>query len=219
LDDGRVEIYDDEKMELKQGKKFAQEEVDTVVFSPDGKLLAAASWDQTIYVIDVATFKAIALKGHTSSVEHITFSADSKTLASNSKDYEILYWNAATGKRVDEGSVVDTEWSNWANILGWPVVVVFQKGNDGTDVNCVTVSGDHKSDYRVIASGDDSQLVHLFRYPALHQNWPTKEFVAHSSHVTRVRFTPDSSLLFSLGGLDQTLMQWRHIPIPAPAAE
>jgi len=185
--------------------------IDALVFSPDGKYLAAGSWDQLVEVIEAADFSTVhTLKGHSSSILQLTWSADSKHLISNSKDYEILYWNVATGKRVNESVCIDMDWDNWSNILGWPVVGIFKEGDDGTDVNSAIVSGDNKSEYRVIATGDDSQNVNLYRYPALQPKAPGKVFPGHSSHVTRVRFTPDSSLLFSTGGLDYAVFQWKH---------
>jgi len=219
LDDGSVFFYDSETMEKKGGKKYKGELIDALVYSPDGKVLAAGSWDQSIDLIDSNNYHVLhTLKGHTSSVTHLTFSSDSKYLVSNSKDYDVLFWNVATGKREKDSAVSETEWDHWTCVLGWPVVGIFEAGEDGTDVNFVSVSGDSKSEYRVIALGDDSQRVELLRFPALTPKGHRKSFVGHASHVTRVRFNPDSSLLFSTGGNDEMVFQWRHIPDIAPAS-
>lgn len=37
-----------------------------------------------------------------------------------------------------------------------------------------------------------------------------KRYVAHSTHVTNVRWTYDDSLLVSVGGGDTSLMLWTH---------
>lgn len=37
-----------------------------------------------------------------------------------------------------------------------------------------------------------------------------KRYVAHSTHVTNVRWTHDDSLLVSVGGGDTSLMLWTH---------
>jgi len=220
LQDGKVEYYaldQDWTQPPKFQKKLHTETVDALVFSPDGKTLATGSWDTTIHLMDVATWSSLhTLKGHSSSILQLTFSLDGKYLISNSKDYEILYWSTSTGKKVQESAVVDSEWNQWTCILGWPVVGVFREGADGTDVNSVHVSDSKEENgYRVVASSDDFGKVNLLRYPALKPKCAIKSFDGHSSHVTRVRFNADASYVFSTGGNDLSLFQWRHVPEPA----
>lgn len=47
----------------------------------------------------------------------------------------------------------------------------------------------------------------LFRNPALDKHKSGK-YMAHSEHVTRVKFTDDSKYIFSVGGQDQTVIMW-----------
>lgn len=63
----------------------------------------------------------------------------------------------------------------------------------------------------MIATGDDYGLVRVFRNPARHRVQP-RSFRAHSEHVVRVRFGREGlkEYLFSVGGYDQTLMQWKQ---------
>jgi len=210
--DGTVLLHETESFNKIKSIKRHTEEVDCIAYSPDGKHLATGSWDQTADIIDATTNTVLfTLKGHSSSVTHLCWSGNSQYLMTNSKDYEILYWIAATGKRGREPDVVDLDWGSWNCILGWPVVGIFQAGEDGTDVNSCSVSGDSKQEYRVIATGDDNQNVCLFRYPALNAKVAPKVFTGHSSHVTRVRFSPDGSMLFTTGG-DDAIFQWKHVP-------
>ncbi|MEH2398210.1 AAA-like domain-containing protein, partial [Nostoc sp.] len=76
-------------------------EVYSVVFSPDGKTLASASFDNTIKLWNLDTGKEITtLTGHSNSVYSVVFSPDGKTLASASFDNTIKLWNLDTGKEI-----------------------------------------------------------------------------------------------------------------------
>ena len=51
--------------------------------------------------------------------------------------------------------------------------------------------------------------VRVVRYPCLDPRAAFINLAAHSMHTTNVRFNADDSYLFTIGGTDRALIQWR----------
>jgi predicted NACHT family NTPase len=69
-----------------------------IAFSPDGKILASGSLDNTVKLWEVPTGTELrTLKGHSLAVNSVAFSPDGKTLASGSLDHTIKLWDVSTG--------------------------------------------------------------------------------------------------------------------------
>src|SRR5205823_10626966 len=76
--------------------------VGQVALSPDGRTVAAATYDGTIQLWDLATHRRLLpdLIGHSERVESVAFSPDGKQLASASFDKTIRLWDVRSHKPI-----------------------------------------------------------------------------------------------------------------------
>jgi WD40 repeat protein/serine/threonine protein kinase len=92
--EGGVKVLDAQTgQELLTLKGAAREGITGLAFSPDGKLLAGGSWDETIRLWDAETGRQVArLQGHMSGIDTVAFSPDGQRLASASRDTTVKVW-------------------------------------------------------------------------------------------------------------------------------
>ncbi len=97
--------------------------VRSVIFSPDGQLLATGDTGGMVRLWEASSCREIlTCKGHTNVVESVAFSPDGKILASGSYDKTIKLWDVKTGEclKVFEGhteSVMSVTFNSSGNIL------------------------------------------------------------------------------------------------------
>ena len=73
--------------------------VDGVVFSPDGRLVATASRDQTARIWEVSSGQHVATLRHESGVSAVVFSPDGKLVATASHDRTARIWEVSGGQQ------------------------------------------------------------------------------------------------------------------------
>jgi WD40 repeat protein len=72
----------------------------SVVFSPDGEILASGNSRNAISLWHVNSEKRITLEGHEGEVVSVAFSRDGKTLASGSNDKKIKLWDVKSEREI-----------------------------------------------------------------------------------------------------------------------
>ena len=187
-----------------------KEWIEIMRYNVGGSRLAVGSHDNFIYVYDTAPegYKFFCkLEGHSSYITALDWSIDNTWIRSSCGAYELLFFDVDTKKQVPGGAsaTTSTTWTNHTVKFGWYVEGIYPSGTDGTHINIVELSKNQE----LIATGDDYGLVNVYRNPC-REDHKARSYRGHSEHVTNVKMHGDTmETMCSLGGQDQTLIQWR----------
>jgi WD40 repeat protein/tRNA A-37 threonylcarbamoyl transferase component Bud32 len=152
--------------------------VSAVAWSPDGKLIASGSGDNTVQIWDATNGNTLlTYQGHTDYVYDVAWSPDGKLIASCGNDGTVQIWDASDGR----------------HILTYP-------GDPTMYVSAVAWSPDG----RFIASGSEDNTVKIWDAATGHTILTYNE---HTDSVNTVKWSPDGKYIAS-GGDDDTVQIW-----------
>ena len=171
--------------------------INTVAFSPNGRIMASAQADHTVILRSLAdpahpTQLGGPLTGHTDVVLALAFSPDGRMLATASADHTVRLWNLA-----DPAAAIP---------LGQPLT-----GHTGPVRKLA-----FRPDGRELASADsgDDPTVRIWTLPST-------VLIGHSAPVSALAYRPDGHVLAS-GSYDKTIRlwdvvnPWRPVPLGDP---
>ena len=192
--------------------------VDGIAFSPDDRLLATGSADNTVKLWDVATERELRnLTGHALWVKAVAFSPDGLLLASGSVDGNVKIWDVVSGREVRNlsgcGSVNTVAFSPDGQMLAvgnMEKLIKIWEVATGREVRTLTghtgwvLSVAFSPNGKWLASGSRDNTVKIWDVSTGQE---ARALAGHTDRIKSVAFSPDGKRLAS-GSFDTTVKLW-----------
>ena len=207
--------FDTERFILLEGH---EDRISSVGFSPNGKILASSSWDNTIRLWNPETGQHLTtFQGHSEAVNSVEFSPDGTALASGSNDDTAKLWNPDGQVR----ATLHGHGSDVTSVAFSPDGKILASGSSDNTIrlwdlttaqHIATLEGHtdwvrsvaFSPNGRTLASGSDDSTIRLWD-PTTTEHLDT--FTGHRGYVYTVVFSPDGTTLASGSG-DCTILLW-----------
>ncbi|NES08130.1 MAG: WD40 repeat domain-containing protein [Okeania sp. SIO2F4] len=212
----------------KQGKNWQNYQVEdlsqysaavgTVVFSPDGKMLATGSRETTVKILEIPTGKVInTFRADDSPIWSVAFNTDATQLVAGTYDWRVIVWNLETGEPFH---VFEHRAPIWSVAMSPDNEIIASSSGDRTvkvwdlktgflifnfpDHSDIIYSIAISSDGKILVSGSADQTIKI-------EDLDTGELIntltGHQGVIRSVKITPDGEKIVS-GSYDNTVKIW-----------
>ena len=188
----------------------ASKSCEWVEYSPNSEKLACGSHDKKIYIYQCDRLKYDLIKTyefHSGGIIAIDWCVNSKFLRSNCDSNELIYWKISQKKYLSPEQATDIQWNSQNCKLSWNTQGVIPYGASPDLVNCCAT----EETLDIIATGDDNGRVNIYNNPCLPDYNKGRMYRGHAGHIGRIDFSPGGEYMFSVGGYDHTVIQWKKV--------
>jgi guanine nucleotide-binding protein subunit beta-2-like 1 protein len=153
--------------------------ISDIVLSPDAKFCISSSWDKSLRLWDLNTYKTVRrFLGHKKDILSVALSSNNRLIISGSRDYTVKLWNTLGECK---GTFLEPKHSSWVSC------VKFLPGEEP-----------------LILSSYWDGIIKLWK---ISSNQVKSKLPGHKGYIMCLAVSPDGSLCAS-GGKDGTVMLW-----------
>lgn len=195
-----------------------EETVWGVAFSPDGEMIATASWDGKAILWDSQGNLLAKLEGHRDRVNGVSFNPDGQRIVTGSSDRTLKIWNQQGDLLRTLNGHTDVVWGVDFSSDGTLIASASQDNTailwsaDGEPVATLTGENGHTSELRDVTFSPDSQFVVTVGMDRTIKLWDrggnfVRDVGFHEAGIWSVAFGPDGSTLVTAGE-DKQVRLW-----------